>query len=61
MESVFKRDDLFVFTEVYKHFTDLLSLNRKSNEPFREYEARFVAQMEKYNSHEKSISIHESL
>lgn len=53
LDAIFKRDKLSVVTEVNHDLTDLLSSKRKSNESFRNYEARFEEQFAKFHSHGK--------
>ena len=61
VEAVYKRDALSFVNEVYADFTQLLGLRRGANETFKDYEARFSAQVGKLNAHGPAASLHESL
>lgn len=59
--AIYKRDVLSVVNDVYADFNDLLNGERSANETFKNYKARFDAQVSKLSAHGKSGSIHKSL
>lgn len=61
VEAVYKRDTLSVFSEVYQSYLGVLSMKRGSNETFRNFESRFMAQVSKFNSTTTSCKIPETL
>lgn len=48
-------------SEVYQNFTSFLSMKRASNETFKNFESRFVAQVSKFNMNSSSSEVPEAL
>lgn len=60
-KAVHKRDSLAVVTEIYGDFLTLLNTKRGENESYRNFESRFEAQVNKFNSRSTSTKLPESL
>lgn len=61
VSTFYKCDAFSVVNEVYKYFTDLLSVLRHVSESFKNFEALFSAQVSNLSAHGTTAYIHESL
>lgn len=59
--SVHKRDALTAVCEMHQDFSNLLTIQHKNSESFKNLEARFAAQVAKYNAHCETIHVPESI
>lgn len=59
--AIYKRGVLSVVNEVYKDSIYLLSVKRIATKSFKNFEARFAAQVFKLSTHGQSTFTHESL
>lgn len=61
MNCIYKRDSLSVMSEIFSDFSLLNKTRRHGSETFQEYEARFSAQLAKYNSHSSTTAISDAI
>lgn len=61
LAAVHSREPLSVTNTDFNDFNDELGITLKMNESYLNYEARFAAQVSKYQSHGTTLQLHQSI
>lgn len=61
VKAIHKRDALSAVSSVYQDFLRLLGTKRATNESFKNYEARFEAQLSRFHAHSNSCFLPDAL